>query len=502
MPPIADHDIVYIECITSLRRCQPNPRKIFKYSKANWENINKELGKLEKEIKDKYADSDVNTIWNLLKNEIHRSVTENIPQKMLKHRKNLPWITNEIKTKMSKYKKNYKKYKLSGKCKDSNLEQMKANIQKEQRTAYWQYIEKMICNIPVDDDKTGKIPNDWRYASVCPAFKKGDTNNPINYRPVSLTCIICKLLEHVVTSSIMKHLEYNNILYDLQHGFRSFRSCETQLVSFIQDLAKSSDKNIQTDLIIMDFAKAFDKVSHKHLMYKISYYGINCNAFHWIKDFLTDRTQTVILEGETSNKTPVTSGVPQGTVLGPILFLIFINDLAEYIQHSTLRLFADDSIIYKQIKNKEDAIKLQQDLDAAGKWEQDWLMHFHPDKCTVVSVAQKRKTISHTYQLHGHTLEKDESAKYLGITIQNNLKWDKHINTITAKANQSLGFIKRNLKVHSPAIKEHAFKALVRPKLEYCNTMWDPHNSKNFKLKKFNREQPAMSVTGTTIQAL
>ena len=154
LPPIADHDIVYIECITSLRRCQPKPRKIFKYSKANWENINKDLGNLEKEIKDKYSDSDVNTIWNLLKNEIHRSVTENIPQKMLKHRKNLPWITNEIKTKMSKYRKKYKKYKLSGKCKDSKLKQMKANIQKEQRTAYWQYIEKIICNIPVDDDKT------------------------------------------------------------------------------------------------------------------------------------------------------------------------------------------------------------------------------------------------------------------------------------------------------------------------------------------------------------
>jgi hypothetical protein len=102
-------------------------------------------------------------------------------------------------------------------------------------------------------------------------------------------------------------------------------------------------------------------------------------------------------------------------------------------------------------------------------------MHFHPDKCTVVSVTQKRKTISHAYQLHGHTLEKTDSAKYVGITIQNNLKWDKHINTMTAKANQSLGFIKRNLKVHQPAIKEHAFKALVRSKFEYCNTIWDPH---------------------------
>ena len=109
------------------------------------------MGNLEKEIKDKYSDSDVNTIWNLLKTEIHRSVTENIPQKVLKHRKNLPWITNGIQT---KYKKKYKKYKLSGKCKDSDLKQMKVNIQKEQRTTYWQYIKKMICNIPVDDDKT------------------------------------------------------------------------------------------------------------------------------------------------------------------------------------------------------------------------------------------------------------------------------------------------------------------------------------------------------------
>ena len=115
-------------------------------------------------------------------------------------------------------------------------------------------------------------------------------------------------------------------------------------------------------------------------------------------------------------------------------------------------------------------------------------MHFHPDKRPVVSVTQKRKTISHTYQLHVHTLKKVDSAKYLGITIQNNLKWDKHINTITAKANQSLGFIKRNLKVHSPAIKEHAFKALILSKLEYCNTIWDPHTQQQtLQIEKIQR---------------
>ena len=225
----------------------------------------------------------------------------------------------------------------------------------------------------------------------------------------------------------------------------------------------------------MDFAKAFDKVPHQHLLYKLKYYGISCNAYDWISDFLTDRTQTVVLEGEMSSKAPVTSRVPQGTVLGPILFLIYINDFPEYLQHSTLRLFADDSIIYKEIKTINDAQNLQLDLDAACRWEKDWLMHFHPDKCNLISITQKRKPIHFTYKLHDHPLAKVEHSKYLGITLQSNLKWNKHINSITNKANQSLGFLKRNLKIKSSAVKSHAYKAFVRPTLEYASAVWDPH---------------------------
>ena len=192
---------------------------------------------------------------------------------------------------------------------------------------------------------SGTIPSDWKHANVCPVYKKGDKHDPKNYRPISLTCICCKLCEHIIASSLMKHLEDSNILYAFQHGFRSSRSCETQLISLVQDLAQSVNKNIQTDLIIMDFAKTFDKVSHRHLLYKLSYYGINNNALHWISDFLSQCTQSVVLEGEKSVTIPVTSGVPQGTVLGPILFLVYINDFNEYLNHSTLRLFSDDSII-------------------------------------------------------------------------------------------------------------------------------------------------------------
>ena len=157
---------------------------------------------------------------------------------------------------------------------------------------------------------SGTIPSDWKHANVCLVYMKGDKHDPKNYRPISLTCICCKLCEYIIASSLMKHLEDSNILYDLQQGFRSSRSCETQLISFVQDLAQSVNKNIQTDLIIMDFAKAFVKVSHRHLLYKLSYYGINNNALHFISDFLSQRTQSVVLEGEKSDTIPVTSGVP------------------------------------------------------------------------------------------------------------------------------------------------------------------------------------------------
>ena len=192
----------------------------------------------------------------------------------------------------------------------------------------------------------------------------------------------------------------------------------------------------------MDFAKAFDKVPHRRLLYKLNYYGISGPILHWISVFLTNRTQTVVIDGKSSSTVPVTSGVLQGTVLGPVLFLVYINDLSDYLTHSQLRLFADDSIIYMPIKSQHDCNKLQQDLDAAARWERDWLMAFHPDKCSVLSVTKTKQPIQHIYILHNHILEYVSSAKYLGITVHSNLKWDKHINDLALKGNKALGFLK------------------------------------------------------------
>ena len=215
---------------------------------------------------------------------------------------------------------------------------------------------------------TGRVPNDWNTAYVCPLFKKGDTSLASNYRPISLTSILCKVLEHIVTTNVVSHMDYHNQLYDLQHSFRSKPLCETQLGTLVEDLMRNSLAGSQTDLVLLDFSKAFDKVSHQKLLLKLHQYGIRGSSLKWIQAFLSGRTQTVVLENEKSGTVPVTSGVPQGSVLGPILFLIYINDLPDKTR-SKIRLFADDTAIYLAVSNLQDALILQQDLDHLHEWE-------------------------------------------------------------------------------------------------------------------------------------
>jgi len=163
----------------------------------------------------------------------------------------------------------------------------------------------------------GSVSSDWKKAHIVPVFKKGDRANPANYRPISLTSVCSKVMEHVLHSSIITHLAHHNMLSDQQHGFRKTRSCVSQLILTIDDLAKSIDDSSQTDAILPDFSKAFDKVSHTRLLSKLQHYGIRNSTLTWITDFLKDRTQDVLLDGQTSSESPVTSGVPQAQSLGP-----------------------------------------------------------------------------------------------------------------------------------------------------------------------------------------
>ena len=223
------------------------------------------------------------------------------------------------------------------------------------------------------------MPEDWTKARVTPIYKKGDKSSAANYRPISLTCIACKIQEHIVTSHLVKHLNVNNILYDLQHGFREKRSCETQLVMLIEDLSRNLQSGKQTHVVLLDFSKAFDKVNHQKLLYKLHLYGVRGQTLSWIKAFLGNRSQTVVVEGEESPTAPVTSGVPQGSVLGPILFLVYINDLPEQVR-SKVRLFADDTALYLTLNDINDSRTIQNDLDHLQIWEADWDMEFNPQQ--------------------------------------------------------------------------------------------------------------------------
>ena len=207
------------------------------------------------------------------------------------------------------------------------------------------------------------MPASWKQAYVTPIYKKGNKTSPRNYCPVSITLLICKTLGHIITNQIMKHLESNNILTDVQYGFRSMRSCEAQLFLTIDDFARAVDKKLQVDVAILDFAKAFDKVSHARLVHKLNYYGVRGPLLQWLQSFLIDRTQKVIIDGSHSSPCHVTSGVPQGSVLGPVLFLIYINDIISNI-HSQLRLFADNCLLYHLIHSFDDHKILQSDLDS------------------------------------------------------------------------------------------------------------------------------------------
>ena len=329
----------------------------------------------------------------------------------------------------------------------------------------------------------GIVPQDWKDALVVPIFKKGDRHQPANYRPVSLTSITCKLLEHIVHSSVMNHLDRNNILSDVQHGFRKNRSCETQLIETVHDIAKSLARNDQVDAILLDFSKAFDKVPHQRLMHKLDYYGVRGNTHKWIEAFLSGRTQRVALEGTTSSSILVTSGVPQGTVLGPLLFLLYINDLPDAVKHSKVKLFADDSLLFRKITKPEDQLRLQQDLDALSKWENTWQMNFNPSKCNLIRILPSKSKVPTTfdYKLHGQTLETTKESKYLGVTITENLNWSSHIKNITAKGNRTVGFLRRNFKDCTTKVKSATYTAMVRPSLEYASTVWDPYEEKDKK---------------------
>ena len=331
----------------------------------------------------------------------------------------------------------------------------------------------------------GKVPSEWKLANVTPIHKKGDKSKPSNYRPISLTSVVCKLMETIIRDRVVSYLERNKRIKDSQHGFRSRRSCLTNLLDFFNDVFNLYDESGSVDVIYLDFQKAFDKVPHNMLLSKIHAHGIRGNIHKWLQDWLCERKQRVVINGSSSSWRDVISGVPQGSVLGPVLFLIYVNDMDDGL-NSKISKFADDTKITSKITTIDDRRKFQSDLDCLVRWSEKWQMKFNVEKCKVLHIGNNNNHVS--YSMDGVQLTKVDQERDLGVIISSDLKPSTHCKEVVKTANKIVGFIGRTFEYKSEKVIRTLYNSLVRPHLEYCVQFWCPYYKKDIdKLERVQR---------------
>lgn len=296
-------------------------------------------------------------------------------------------------------------------------------------------------------------------------------------------------MEHIISNYLADYLDQHNILTPYQHGFRKGLSTTTQLVSIVHAFSSIIDKSGQIDVIFLDFSKAFDRVSHSGLLFKLNQLKIPHTLINWIASYLEMRKQFVDVGGHLSDPAPVNSGVPQGSVLGPLLFLIYINDITKCVDESVgIRLFADDCILYKPVNSDNDQTTLNNSLNAITNWCETWDMKLNQDKTVFMRITNKKNPIMTKYLIKGVEISQTNSFKYLGVTFSSNLTWSTHIDTICASARRKLGLLRHKIKNSPSHVKLLAYNTLIRPLLEYATIVWDPHTKKDInKLEQIQR---------------
>lgn len=329
--------------------------------------------------------------------------------------------------------------------------------------------------------KTNVIPTQWKSSLITPVHKKGDRCNPNNYRPISLTSSFSRIFESILYSKIFNHLSSNSLLSPHQFGFLPSRSSCSQLLSCISSWFHSLSRNKPTHVIYTDISKAFDSVSHTKLLLVLDSYGLHPTVINWIGNFLSDRNQQVIINDQLSSPLTVFSGVPQGSIIGPLLFLIYINDIAEFGnslgENGGISLFADDTKVYSH-----DPQKLQPALDRVTTWLKSRQLQLAPHKCFSLTINTGRSdtvTQPPTFSINNCTVSQASTMRDLGITISSDLKWCSHVKNITKNASFSSHQLLKSIRTRNIWTLLKLYKTYIRPKLEYNTPVWSPYLTKD-----------------------
>ena len=328
----------------------------------------------------------------------------------------------------------------------------------------------LIFNLSMGE---GLVPSDWRNANVTPIFKKGNKGSAENYRPVSLTSIPCKLMESLIKDEMVLHLEKFNLIHSSQHGFMKHKSVTTNLLEFMETVTAAVDEGDSVDILYLDFQKAFDKVPRERLLTQLEAHGFTDNLLKWIRSWLTDRKQRVVLNGACSNWAEVKSGVPQGSILGPLGFVIYINPLGDDIKSLTiLSKFADDSKGAKIIRSLTDNSLMQTAIDKLSEWADKWSMKFNVGKCKIMHLGKNNP--KHQYTMNNIPMISSTEEKDVGVLVTDNLKPSKHCAQVAQKANQVLGQMTRAFHFRDRFTFVRLYKQYVRCHLEFASCVWNP----------------------------
>ena len=321
------------------------------------------------------------------------------------------------------------------------------------------------------------MPTVWKRANITPVHKGGSKRSVEQYRPISILSTLSKLFERLVHNEVYPVL--HNTLIQQQHGFVKKRSTTTNLLVFTSDLFDNIDNRIQVDAVYTDFRKAFDRVDHELLLNRIAFNGIRGNLLRWFISYITNRCQRVVINGYHSYTSQVTSGVPQGSILGPLLFIIFINCIGNCFRNSKFLLYADDLKVYRPIRNLQDCYLLQEDLDRLTEYCYSSKLHLSIPKCNYINFTKNKNIIRFAYSLCNIPLNNVNTVRDLGILLDSKLCLDLHIEQIVNKAYKMYGFIMRSTHDFKRTSSYLClYKTFVRSQLEYAVPIWSPYYKK------------------------